>query len=257
MKIREKCLISFIFYFLFTPCISLSDDTNSLIISTVLRKGLPMHEEVVPIGKDTDRINKSKSWLEFKNIFHDAGYIIVFKPFPWKRAVGMAKEGVVDIIFPISKTKQREELFLFSKQSFNSVSYLIYVRNDFASDIYTDLSSLNGLQIGYMRGWNYGKLWNENSGILKYDVGKIQNGFMMLKAGRLVGFAGYEENFDRILNREDLMGRFKKLPVFDQNDEYIAGARNNPRVAELLKIFDRGKQRLKDSISDQEKYSDK
>ena len=64
-----------------------------------------------------------------------------------------------------------------------------------------DLTSLDGLAIGTMRGWNFGDEWKANSAIEKYEISTILQGFRMLDAGRLDGLVGYEVNFDYALKQ--------------------------------------------------------
>lgn len=237
-----KC--SFLIY-IFVICSPLiTTDTTSVYgaekvvrISTVLRQDKSREKESLPPGKNAERLKGSAAWNKIRTAFHDAGYTIIFKPYPWKRALVMAQNDQTDIIFPISRSEERDKHFLFSKRAVTSTDYVIYVKENSTIE-WKGIASCNGLRIGVISGWNYSENFQNNKLIEKYSINSLKSAFLMLEAGRLDGLAGYESNFDNFIRKNNLHGTVKKLSAFGSKREYIAGSKNNPRTEEYLKIFD-------------------
>lgn len=198
--------------------------------------------ELIPPGSDSANL-QGYSWDVLRESFHAKGYTVMLSVYPWKRAEYDTKSGIDDLIFPISKSAAREEVFYFSKESVDQVNFLVYVPFD-STIQWQGIDSLNGLTIGQMRGWTLGKKWSENNQIKKDDVSKIIQGFKMLDMGRIAGFAGYEISFDYALKNENWKRQYKKLPSFDASIEYVAGVKTNLKVSEILQDFDLGKRKI-------------
>lgn len=199
-------------------------------------------KELIPPGSDSANL-QGYSWDVLRESFHAAGYTIKLSVYPWKRAEYETKSGLEDIIFPTNRSKEREEIFYFSKESVDQVNFLVYVSMD-STIQWEGLDSLNGLTIGQMNGWALGKKWSEQNKIKKDDVNTIIQGFKMLDMGRIAGFAGYEISFDYALKNEKWKTQYRKLPSFDSSTEYIAGAKTNAKVPDIIKDFDLGKQKI-------------
>lgn len=196
-------------------------------------------KELILPGQDS-RDFQGYSWDILRESFHAAGFTIQLSVYPWKRAVYDTKIGMDDVVFPMIKNPEREKTFAFSKETVDEVKFLVYVPLE-STIQWTGLHSLNGLTIGQIRGWNFGKKWDQAKGFKKDNVTKIIQGFKMLDMGRLDGFAGYEINFDYALKKENWKTTYRKLPSFDISIEYVAGVRTNPQMATILEGFDQGK----------------
>ena len=204
------------------------------------KNGGKIFKEIIPPGQDSDGF-QGYSWDILRESFHAVGYTIRLSVYPWKRAVYDTKIGMDDVVFPMIKNPEREKTFLFSKETVDEVKFLVYVPLD--ADIeWQGLDSLNGLTIGQIRGWNFGKKWDQATGFKKDNITKIIQGFKMLDMGRLDGFAGYEINFDYALKKENWKTSYRKLPSFDVSIEYVAGERTNRNLPAILDDFDQGKQ---------------
>lgn len=198
--------------------------------------------ELIPPGVDSARL-QGYSWDVFRESLHAMGYTIDLRIYPWARVMHQGKTGAVDVIFPTGFNEERQAYLNFSSQHINRVDFVVYVRKD-SQLRWAGLESLNGLKIGEMRGWNYGEAWKNNTKILKFQVGKILNGFHLVDKKRLDGFVGYELSFESALIRAGLLSEFKKLPSFGYSLEYVAGTKNNPRTQQILNDFDQGKQKI-------------
>ena len=206
--------------------------------------------ETIPPGMDSSRL-QGYSWDVLRASLHDQGYTIQLTIAPWARAFSMAEAGRVDILFPTGLNKERMEFFYYSREPINRADFLVYVKSDSRIE-WKDLSSLDGLTIGEMRGWNFGDEWKGKNAIKKYEIGTILQGFKMLDAGRLDGLVGYEIPFDHALKLSGSKEVYKKLPPFDYSAEYVAGSKNNSNIVVILDDFDAGKREItKNGILDQ------
>lgn len=183
------------------------------------------------------------SWDVLRESYHEMGYTIKLIVTPWARAMKNLQDGTVDVLFPTGKNTERQKQFHYSKEPVNQANFLIYVRKLDPIN-WRGLKSLDGLNIGVKRGFNYGDKWKAATNFQKYSIDTILQGFKMLDLKRLDGFAGYEINWDYALHKAHLENKYKKLPIFDFTNEYLTTLKINPRSIEILQAFDIGKKRL-------------
>jgi len=108
---------------------------------------------------------------------------------------------------------------------------------------WSGLESLSGKKIAVRRNFNLGNDWNQIVDTMSlYEINSIEQGFMMLQAKRVEGFAGYDINWDYFLNNSKNFqtSSFKKLPPFGKSEEYVATLKSNPRSEKILTTFDEG-----------------
>ena len=202
--------------------------------------------ERIPPGSDSARL-QGFSWDVLRESFHEMGYTIELSVYPWKRAFNLVKSGKVDVLFPTGFNDERADFFHYSDKYINRADFLVYVNKDTKLQ-WDGLESLQGLNIGQMRGWNYGSLWDGTDSFEKMELDSILPGFEMLAKGRIDGLAGYEINFDYALKQaakqdywqEGEPPQFVKLPVFGASQEFAAGAKSNPNIVGILADFDTG-----------------
>ncbi|WP_189608059.1 substrate-binding periplasmic protein [Saccharospirillum salsuginis] len=205
----------------------------------------PKSHEVVPPGSDAESF-QGYSWDILRESFHARGYTIELVITPWVRAMANVREGDADLLFPAGKNSEREAYFTYPRVPINDAAFRIYVNPD-SSIEWTDLSSLDGLTIGLVRGYNFGDDWAHQNEIEKYPLNTIEQGFRMLASNRLDGFAGYETNWDYVLKEMGQQGRFEKLPVFGSSREYVVGLTSNPATDTLLREFEAGLATIQDT----------
>lgn len=205
----------------------------------------PILEVVVPPGSDAGRF-QGYSWDIVRESFHAQGYTIELVVTHWARAMASVKEGNVDLLYPTGMNTERLAYFSYSEAPVNDAAFLVYVNQDTEIE-WQGLASLEGMTIGMVRGYNFGDEWSEQEGISKYPLNSIEQGFRMLRRGRLDGFAGYETNWDYVLKEMELQGSFDKLPEFGSSREYVVGLQTNPDTERLLRDFDAGLQAIKES----------
>lgn len=197
-----------------------------------------MHEEVILPGQDSSQL-QGYSWDVVRQSFQEVGYTIKLFVVPWERAMHYLNNGKVDAIFPANKTDKREALFTFSKEYVDRTRLVVYV--PVKSNIeWQGLESLNGLNVGAVRGWAYGKKWEDNTLIIKESMDSILQSFLVMDKNRLAAVLGYENAYDYVLMKAGIADKYKKLGHFSTIDEFLIGKLNNPEAIQKINDFDRG-----------------
>lgn len=196
--------------------------------------------EQIPPGTDSTRL-QGYSWDVVRESYHAMGYTIRLTVVPWERAMNYLKSGKVDVLFPTAKTAEREKLFVYSKEIVNTAKYLIYLPVEVDMP-WQGLGSLKNKRIAAIRGWSYGEKWNAETDIIVELSDSVLQCFQMLDKRHVFGVAGYDLVFDYTLKKEGIQNKYKKLPYFDQNSEYLTGNKANAYVYALVDDFDVGKQ---------------
>ncbi len=202
-------------------------------------------EEVIPPGSDSGQL-QGYSWDVVRESFHAMDYTIRLYVVPWERAMHYLASGRVAAIFPANETVEREHEYAFSSEYVDQIRTVIYVRAD--SDlVWRDLASLNGLAIGFVRGWSYGKNWEAMGGIAKEAIDTIIQGFDLVAKGRLAGVAGYQLPYDHALKKANRAAEFKIVGMFDTMDEFLMGQKGDRNGRACLDLFDQGKKRIREN----------
>ncbi len=202
----------------------------------------PIAVETIPPGSDSAQL-QGFSWDIVRESLHEMGYTIRLIVVPWERGMSYVRQGKADVIFPTALTEERQKTLDYSKQMVNTAKYLIYVPASRHIE-WEGLQSLRGKRIAVIRGWSYGEAWVKENEIQREVLDGILQCFQMLDRGRVFGVAGYDIVFDYVLKKEGITNRYQKLPSFDRNDEYLAGARSSPESRRILDDFDMGKDRI-------------
>lgn len=200
--------------------------------------------EHIPPGYDSLQL-QGYSWDVVRESFHAMDYIIRLLVVPWERGTHYLVKGKVDLLFPANKTFEREQDFVFSEEYVDQIETVVYMQREETFD-YQGLESLEGLSIGFVRGWSYGKRWEGAERIVKESTDSINQGFEMLGKGRLVGLAGYRLPYDHLLKTSGRAHQFKVVGQFDTIDEYLMGRRENTGNRQLLEDFDTGKRMIRE-----------
>lgn len=199
-------------------------------------------EEIIKPRMDSKAL-QGYAWDIVKESYHSQGYIIKLNIRPWPRALKSVKTGSIDALFPTGKNQERETYFAFSNKPVTQVKFLVYFNQSQQID-WEGLESLQGLKLGAMRGYNYGNEWNE-AGLKTYEINSIKQGFDLLKLKRISGFVGYEFIWDHYLKMNNPDNLFKKSPAFDATFEYLAVSTSTSHSKKILRAFDEGISRLK------------
>ncbi len=210
------------------------------------KEGAPhLYKEIVPPGKDALSF-QGVVWDILRDSFHARGYTIELIISPWARALSNVRDGTADLLFPAAINPERLRYFEYSQVPINRANFRVYIKKDSGIE-WQGLGALQGKIIGMVRGYYLGDEWRKQAGINKYPISSIEQGFHMLQAERLDGFAGYETTWDYILLKMGWQEQFEKLPVFADSQEYLVGIKTNQDTLHLLNEFDAGLASIKAS----------
>jgi ABC-type amino acid transport substrate-binding protein len=201
-----------------------------------------LDRELIPPGSDSTQL-QGYSWDVVRRSFHEVGYTIQLHIVPWERVMHYLKTGKVDAIFPANRTEAREKLFHYSDEYVDRTRMVVYT-NVTSNIAWKNLESLNGLRVGAVRGWAYGKVWEGNRLIKKENMDTILQSFQVMEKDRLDAVVGYEVVYDYILKHNDIEHKFKKIGYFGIVDEYLMGQKDNPASLAVTHDFDEGHRRI-------------
>jgi polar amino acid transport system substrate-binding protein len=203
-------------------------------------------EDDVSPGKESSFF-QGMAWDILKESYHAMGYTVHLTVVPWNRAMTMMDHGRADIIFPAVKTSEREEHYSFSQElSYPPNRFLVYAPQT-THIKWNGLASLDGKVVGIVRGFSYGKTWEEyiETGTVElYEYSDVKRGFLMLEHGRLDAVVGYELSYDYLLTQWGWDQKYTRFPPFDESRSFLMG-KKTPHVKNLLRVFDEGKRKLR------------
>jgi polar amino acid transport system substrate-binding protein len=244
-KLLAKLII---FTWIFISLKAVADNKVVSVVSLVdyapyvFVEGIQSVVGVISTQTNTERV-KGYSWEIFKESFLTMGYSIEYTIVPWPRAIKLLEYGQAELLFPISKSDERLRTFNYSKEPINATDYVIYFPRN-SSIKWEGYESLNEATIGVKRGYNYGEKWNLFNDAVKYEIGKISEGFKMLDKGRIDGFIGYQNSWDYVLKQKGWELKFKKTPIIESNFEYVVSMKGVKKNNKLLEVYDKGKRIL-------------
>ena len=94
------------------------------------------------------------------------GITPVFCELPWKRALRNVQTGEADAVFSLFKTEERENIFIFSETSLNTVKMSLFTNRSSTLAV-KSIEDLKGLKIGVYRGSSYGKVFDNFRSCIK------------------------------------------------------------------------------------------
>ncbi|MDD2717402.1 MAG: transporter substrate-binding domain-containing protein [Candidatus Wallbacteria bacterium] len=202
----------------------------------------PDYEEVIPPGTDSVRL-QGYSWDVVRESFQAMDCTIRLIVSPWKRCLHYLETGTIEVLFPASKTPEREAKFSYCDEPVNTVQFVIYIPKavEFKWD---SLESMDGKSIAAMRDWNYGEKWKADGKISKEYVDSIIQTFKILDKNRVFGIAGYDIPFDYTLKQNGISDKYRKLPPFDAEFEYLIGSKSNPSAQKILDLYLQGRKKI-------------
>lgn len=252
--LKRKILLSIWLMLALPGLVSGSEDSKRVTLATLTDfapycfpkdRAVFIPVEHIPPGSDSLQL-QGYSWDVVRESFHAMGYAVSLMVVPWERGIHYLANGKVDLVFPANKTFEREPEYVFSQEFVDQIETVVYMPRD-EHFVWEGIESLEGLSIGFVRGWAYGKRWEGADRIVKESTDSILQGFEMLSNGRLVGLAGYKLAYDHVLKTTGRAHLYKVVGRFDTIDEYLMGRKESLDNRELLQAFDEGKRKIRDN----------
>jgi ABC-type amino acid transport substrate-binding protein len=202
----------------------------------------PLLRETIPPGEDSAQL-QGYSWDVVRRSFHEVGYTIELYVVPWARGLHYLNSGRVDAIFPANRTVDREKRYVFSEGYVDSTRMVAYVPVDTELQ-WHNLDSLDGMRVGVVHGWAYGKIWESNQKIQKESMDTILQSFQVMDKKRLDAVVGYEIAYDYVLKQQGLVHKFKKAGSFGIVHEYLMVKKDDMEARQKMNDFDKGRSSL-------------
>ncbi len=190
------------------------------------------------MAKDMVRLGAEADWLPFSGnvsgrptgfsvevvraAYEEAGVDVVFVSYPYARCLELARRGVLDGCFDIIRNREREATFLWHRRPLLHARIAIYARST-AENEQLVAEDLSGRSVAVTLGYEYGDAIDLNPRIKRYEVLRDENGFRMLKAGRVDYMLAYRTVANQLFERwkNDFEGQFKEVGVAYEADVFV------------------------------------
>jgi len=170
-------------------------------------------------GKDSITIASGDSWPPFtklklpnkgfsndiaKTVLERAGYEVTVEILPWNRAKKMTQAGQFDILNNVWYTDERAKTLAFTDPiARNEIVFITRKEDEFT---YTGLSSLKGMVVGTVRGFDYRDAFLDADHFHREPAGTFKTNLKKLAAGRIDAAVG-----DRLIGKYLLTNAFPQL----------------------------------------------
>jgi polar amino acid transport system substrate-binding protein len=199
--------------------------------------------ETIEPGTHSQRI-QGYAWDIFRESLHAMGYTIILEVMPWKRCLKMVEGGHIDLLFPASWNKEREQIYDYSKAHINLATYVVFYLDERQAAQWQGLGSLKGKKVLKMRGWTYGSEFDTSTEFHTHEINRIEQALGMLAQGRADAFAGYRLVHGYQFEKIGKAGQVFATEPFGFSKEFVLTQKGSKRGNELLKVFAAGKQAL-------------
>ncbi len=143
---------------------------------------------------------------------------IVFVTVPWKRALLEIKNGRSDLVPMVAKTEEREKYMIFTVPIYNDSILLAYSVNRLGSFRWDNWEDLKPYRFQLVRGYSYGREWNEAQSKYNYNISNSTNdaqSLKMLMHGRIDLTPLFFVNGTQLINDLEYSGliKFAEKPI--------------------------------------------
>lgn len=176
-----------------------------------------------------------------------AGYKATFAFETWPRAYEGALIGIYDIVGSIWKTPQRENDFAFSAPYlYHQVKFI--KKKSSKNITYNNLSDLDGLIIGTLRGYAYGDDFLQSRKFIRLPQNHLLQNLLLLSQDRIDLTVGEVRKIRYELNQY-MKNSSNDLEVLQnpliKRGTHIAVSKQNPKHQEIIAGFNKALQAMK------------
>lgn len=118
-------------------------------------------EQYPPFNYQENGTFKGVSFDVMKEAFHRMGVELKVSQYPWARILQLIRDGEIDAIMTVYKSKEREEYMYFPEEAVSEDVQTFYVKEG-SKFFYTDKKSLTSIKLGIMRGYSYGDEFDQS-----------------------------------------------------------------------------------------------
>ncbi len=239
-----KKSVAAVFVILFFSLISLNAHADRITI---------VSDEWCPINCKPGS-EKPGFMVEFaQQIFIKAGHQLEYIQEPWERAVAESRKGEHTGIIGAYQGDAPDFIFPENEQAMIGNSFFVGKDKPW---IYTGIDSLSKVNLGIIRGYDYGKEINDyiqaNKDTLKVQANggedALEKNIKKLLAGRIDAIIENNYVFSFKINQMGVADKFKLAGVAIKPDKaYIAFSPANPKSKEYAEILSKGMEELRKS----------
>lgn len=112
------------------------------------------------------------------------GYHVIFRQLPWSRCIKYVKEGTVDGILSLYRTKAREAFLYYVDESISDDISVLFTASSNPHTYDGDLKSLTGKTVVIARNNSYGMAFDQATYLKKFDTNNNKQVLQMVRANR-------------------------------------------------------------------------
>ncbi len=121
-----------------------------------------------------------------ESVFRNMGHSLSIKMYPVARSLEMAKAGLADCIFAVSRSDEYAPFLEYTSQSIVPQVVYFYARKGSVATFNGDISSIKRFRIGVARKLHYGPRFEQvRSDLILDEAPTIESNFKKLLAGRV------------------------------------------------------------------------
>lgn len=176
------------------------------------------------------------------------GITVQFRALPYSRCMAETRAGRLLACFDAVPNSLIRPHYLWPQLPLFSTRMNIYALAG-ARQHGLRTRNLEGHTVGVQRDYEYGEEFDVNTRIQRRVVDKNEQGFRMLRAGRIEYMAAEERIANALFRSKpnEFAGRFTLVGTVDTPDLYIAFSRLAPASAAMLAAFNQGYAKLRNS----------
>ena len=182
-----------------------------------------------------------------KAAYKTQGYKVKTHYLPWARAEASVKAGKYDILPDTWMTENRKKYLLYSSHyASNNVKFISKKSSQFE---YKNLSSLNGMTVGTVRGYGYGDEFLNSKKFKREEVADFMLNIKKLMSGRIDLTLG-DEIVARVKIAKYKSSMLNKIvfvdPPLSTNRLYVTSGLKNPNHKKIILLFNKGLKEIKE-----------
>jgi polar amino acid transport system substrate-binding protein len=203
-----------------------------------------------------------------KYVFEKEGHQVIYKTVPWARAIQGTRSGTYDAI--IGAGKEETPDFIFPEVEVSTASHRFFVRID-SKWTFENINSLSNVNLGVIRGYSYGTLYNDYIAPNKSDPDRITiisgenhalaRNINMLIIGRIDALVEDKNVISHHFRKNGGREHVKEVGVASNEKIYLAFSPQNKNSIRYVQTFNdalkklRGSQFVADLLEKYEMYN--
>ncbi len=120
-----------------------------------------------------------------KKVTDNINLKVTFKMVPWDECLEKVKDGSVDGILTVSKTKEREEFLYFPKFGITTEQFGLFTGPSYKGKRIVEMKGLKGLKVGLIKNYFYTQEFLDYTECQKIEANDLEELIKLLVAGKI------------------------------------------------------------------------